>query len=473
VNPHQQKQLEEHLRSMPKSEQDKLFKRAAELRRDDQKKQKSERKRFEDLDAPRPGSTKRKGDPVRLVALKLLAQDLSRAESKGEHAESEDQAPAATRSGTVVGVTKRRCTVRPAEAFDLTRADREPGGGVEDIDCRLPAALAGRQQSEFCVGDRVRYSVHEDARTGEPEVDHVEPRTTVLARRDPHTQQRRAIVANIDAVVVVVSVVSPPLHPRLIDRYLIAIEDSWVESLSGRHADDPDPAQAVLAVNKADLLADLTDAERAHELGKLAPYRALGLPVIECSAATSSGLEDLRRALAGKVVAFVGHSGVGKSSLTNALDPRLGIAVKTIGTAANRGRHTTTSSQMHEIAPASPGDAPFWVIDTPGIRFFTLEDMTPAELRDSFPEIRALRRGCKFNDCTHTHEPGCAVRPDGPGGGVHPARYETYVRLLEEIDQGGARPPTQRIRPLPADSRPGDSQPADSQPAEPAPDESD
>jgi len=213
-------------------------------------------------------------------------------------------------------------------------------------------------------------------------------------------------------------------------------------------------------VNKADLLAGLTDAERAHEMGKLAPYRALGLPVIECSATHATGLDALRRALAGKVVAFVGHSGVGKSSLTNALDPRLGIAVKAVGAAANRGRHTTTSSQLHEIAPASPGDEPFWVIDTPGIRFFTLEDMTEAELRDSFPEIRALRQGCKFNDCTHTHEPGCAVRPhseqDEPGGGMHPARYETYVRLLEEIGEGGARPPTTRIRPMADDPRPGD-----------------
>jgi len=149
---------------------------------------------------------------------------------------------------------------------------------------------------------------------------------------------------------------------------------------------------------------------------------------------------------------------VGKSSLTNALDPRRGIAVKTVGTAANRGRHTTTSSQMHEIAPASPGDAPFWVIDTPGIRFFTLEDMSEAELRDSFPEIRELRKRCKFNDCTHTHEPGCAVRPGGPGGGMREARYETYVRLLEEIGAEGGRPPTMRIRPLAPDPQPGEGE---------------
>ena len=459
MNPHQRQQLEAHLRSLPKAEQDALFKRAAEQRRESQKKQKSERRRFEDLDAPRPGSTKRKSDPVRLIALKLLAQDLA----QGKHAADEggpdtgSHAPA-TQEGVVVAVTKRRCTVRPAAAFDLSNPDRpnteEQWGG--DIDCRLPAELAGRQQSEFCVGDRVQYSVHDDARTGEPEIDHVMQRDTVLARRDPHTQERRAIVANVDAVVVVVSVVAPPLHPRLIDRYLIAIEDSWVERVggaggAGSHADDPDPAQAIVAVNKADLLEGLSPEDRDAELAKLEPYRALGLPVILCSATHEQGLDELRHALSGKTVAFVGHSGVGKSSLTNALDPRLGIAVGAVGQSHQRGRHTTTSSQLHEIAPAAADDKPFWVIDTPGIRFFTLDDMTPAELRDSFPEIRTLRRGCKFNDCTHTHEPGCAVRD-----AIHPARYEAYTRLLDELETGSAKPPPERIRPHAKDPRPGD-----------------
>ncbi|MFG0305675.1 MAG: ribosome small subunit-dependent GTPase A [Phycisphaerales bacterium JB040] len=459
MNPHQRKQLEAYLRSMPKAEQDALFKRAAEQRREAQKNQKSERKRFEDLDAPRPGSTKRKADPVRLIALKLLAQDLAREGGPGKRGKGKGDADgghaAETHEGVVVAVTKRKCTVRPSAAFDLSNPDRptaeEEWGG--DVACRLPAELAGRQQSELCVGDRVRYSVHDDSRTGEPEIDHVMQRDTVLARRDPHTGERRAIVANVDAVVVVVSVVAPPLHPRLIDRYLIAIEDSWVERVSGggSHADDPDPAQAIVAVNKADLLDGLSPEERGAELAKLEPYRALGLPVIECSATRAEGLDELRHALSGKTVAFVGHSGVGKSSLTNALDPRLGIRVGAVGELTQRGRHTTTSSQLHEIAPASPDDRPFFVIDTPGIRFFTLDDMTPVELRDSFPEIRALRRGCKFNDCTHTHEPGCAVR-----GNIHPARYDAYLRLLDEIETGSSKPPPERIRPNAKDPRPGD-----------------
>ena len=170
--------------------------------------------------------------------------------------------------------------------------------------------------------------------------------------------------------------------------------------------------------------------------------------MVECAASDGRGIDELRRLLSGMVVAFVGHSGVGKSSLTNALDPRLGARTSGVGSAANRGRHTTTSSQLYEIG-ADEGE-PFWVIDTPGIRFFALEELTPAQLRDSMPELRRLRRGCKFNDCTHTHEPGCAVRDAVERGELHPARYDPYTRLLEEIARG-PRPPDERIRPLPED----------------------
>lgn len=458
MNPHQRRQLEERLRALPKSEQDRLFRRAAELRRDDQERIKRERRKFADLDEPRPGGGKRKNDPVRLYALKLLAKDLAEArlgdaDSAGGGGSRDDGTGGQVRTGIAVFVGKRRCLVCPLDAAgEHPTLDSE----AESLECRLPADLAGRQQSELCVGDRVSYRESTDDRREEPEITGVLARRTVLARRDQRTGQRRAIVANVDAVVIVVSVVSPPLHPRLIDRYLIAIEDSWVEGTSGRHADDPDPADAVVAVNKIDLLRGMRPQARADELAKLDPYRALGIPVIECSASDQSGhgagIDGLRAQLAGRVVALVGHSGVGKSSLANALDPELGAAVGSVGTAANRGRHTTTSSQLHEIRPAEGGAAhdPFWVIDTPGIRFFGLEELTAAELRDAFPELRKFRRGCRFNDCTHTHEPGCAVLEAVDSGELHPARYDTYRRLLEDIERG-FKPPVERIRPLPED----------------------
>ena len=452
VNPHQRKQLEERLRALPKGEQDRLFKRAAELRRDDQDRAKREHRSFADLDEPRPGGARRKNDPVRMYVLKLLAKELAEGQaSGGRGADSASRGAAGdVRTGIAVFVGKRRCLVRPLDA-----AGERPALVAEDdsVECRLPADLAGRQQSELCVGDRVSFREPDDERRESPEIVGVLARRTVLARRDPRTGQRRAIVANVDAVVMVVSVVSPPLHPRLIDRYLIAIEDSWVEGTSGRHADDPDPAAAVIALNKTDLLRGLSPEARADERAKLDPYRALGIPIIECSATDvakgESGIDALRAHLAGRVVALVGHSGVGKTSLANALDPALGAAVGSIGSAANRGRHTTTSSQLHEILAVEGGAAhePFWVIDTPGIRFFGLEELTAAELRDAFPELRRLRRGCRFNDCTHTHEPGCAVLEAVEAGELHPARYDTYTRLLEDIERG-FKPPTERIRPI-------------------------
>lgn len=471
MNPHQRRQLEERLKALPKAEQDRLFKRAAELRREDQKKKRREHKRFEDIDDPRPGSGKRAGgDPVRMYVLKLLAQELAASEGTsperergagdaGDADEQEarrsrsglgvegDDSSLAMRTGVAVQVGKRRCVVRP---------DVAPGGAREDVACRLPADLAGRQQTELCVGDRVAFTVPDDERREHPTVHHVLARRTVLTRRDPVSRQRQAIAANVDAVVVVVSAVSPPLHPRLIDRYLLAIEDSWVEQHTGRHADDPDPAEAVIAVNKIDLLGSLSPEERAEELAKLEPYRALGVPIVECCAGDGRGLGELRALLAGKTVVFVGHSGVGKSSLTNALDERLGIRVGAVGAAANRGRHTTTSAQLHEIPATSPGGRPFWVIDTPGIRFFGLDELTDAELRDSMPELRRLRQRCKFNDCTHTHEPGCAVKAAVEAGELHAARYETYLRLLEELEQGPKGPPAERIRPQATDPSPGD-----------------
>ncbi len=475
MNPHQRQQLEERLKSLPKAEQDRIFAAARAKRADDQKRRKAERRRFEDLDDPRPGSSKRSsGDPVRLVALKILAREIAEGMHAGDPTsrdrEGAEQAPGGasetppSRSGLVDGaligiaveVGKRRCVVRPVTDGVLAHDE------TTDVSCRLPADLAGRQQTELCVGDRVAYEIPEDDRRHQPSVMHVLQRKTVLARRDPATRQRQAIAANVDAVVVVVSVVSPPLHPRLIDRYLLAIEDSWVER-AGRHADDPDPAQSIIAVNKLDLLERAPESERAEELAKLEPYKHLGVPIVMCCAADGRGMDELRGLLAGKTVAFVGHSGVGKSSLTNALDERLGIKVGSVGTAANRGRHTTTSAQLHEITPRmspegeSSGSGTFWVIDTPGIRFFGLDELSPAELRDSMPEFRRLRQACKFNDCTHTHEPGCAVKDTlGKPGGVHPERYETYLRLLEEIEREGNPSQAGRIRPLAEDPSPGD-----------------
>jgi ribosome biogenesis GTPase len=233
--------------------------------------------------------------------------------------------------------------------------------------------------------------------------------------------------------VIVVSVRSPPLHPRLIDRYLVAAEHGG--------------AGTIIAVNKADLL---DGPALEAELEKLRPYRAAGIPVVVCKASPETGAKDvdgLRALLAGKTCAFVGHSGVGKSSLANALHPDLRIETGAVRSQDLRGRHTTTASTMHRV-PAPDGGAGIRVIDTPGVRYFGLADITPDELRWMFPEFIDLAPDCRFANCTHDHEPGCAVRAAAEAGRIPAVRHETYLRLLEELRTG--RPPgevSERIRP--------------------------
>ncbi|HEX9161801.1 MAG TPA: ribosome small subunit-dependent GTPase A [Thermoanaerobaculia bacterium] len=279
--------------------------------------------------------------------------------------------------------------------------------GVE-IECLVSPDIAIEQQSKLAVGDRVLLS--DDG--GAWKVTDVLPRRSVLARPDPlHAHRQRVIAANIDVVIHVVSVKAPPLRPRLIDRFLIAI---------GRGG-----AQPVLCVNKIDLL----DAEpRATELARLDTYRELGVPVIPCSAKTGEGLDALRNEVQGKTSALVGHSGVGKSTILNALDSRLQLATRDVQKRGT-GRHTTTSSTLFDF-----GDGTY-LIDTPGIREFGLWDLDRSSLRDYFPEFAEPAEWCRFNDCVHVHEPGCEVKERVERGEINRARYDTYVRLYNDLEQ--------------------------------------
>lgn len=295
-------------------------------------------------------------------------------------------------AGIVISVSSGRCKV--------FREGRE-------IDCRVPADIAVRQKSALAVGDRVVV-----AEEGEhAHVAAVLPRQTVLARPDPlHKHRQRLIAANIDVVVHVVSVKAPPLRPRLIDRYFIAIQRGG--------------AQPVICVNKIDLLdAD----EREAELAKLATFRDLGVPVIPCSTRTGEGLEDLRSLVLGKTAALVGHSGVGKSSILNALDSSLQIVTNTLNRSRATGRHTTSSSTLYDFGEGT------YLIDTPGIREFGLWDLDQESLRDYFPEFTEPSELCRFTNCTHVHEPNCEVKDRVEAGDLSRARYETYARLWEEV----------------------------------------
>jgi ribosome biogenesis GTPase len=255
----------------------------------------------------------------------------------------------------------------------------------------------------------VRFSLADDR---EPMVEEVLPRRATLSRPDPfYGHIERVVAANIDSVVIVVSVRTPPLHPKLIDRYLIAVQRGGAES--------------ILCVNKIDLLDNEADCQ--SELSKLRPYRELGLPILLCSSEDGRGIDQLRAVLAGRRCVFVGHSGVGKSSLTNALDPSLGLVTNTLREGDGKGRHTTTASQLYDL----PGG--IQVIDTPGIREFGLWKLTPEEVRWYFTEFDPFAPACKFADCSHTHEPTCAVKRAVHQGRLSRSRYESYCRILETL----------------------------------------
>jgi ribosome biogenesis GTPase len=255
------------------------------------------------------------------------------------------------------------------------------------------------------VGDEVRVAEY----GGVWKLAGIEPRRTKLSRPDvanPHLE--KVIVANVDVVCIVVSVVAPPLHPRLIDRYLVAIQ------LGG--------AEAMIVVNKTDLLDEVGLAE---ELRKVAPYAALDVPIFACSTETRSGLDAVREALSGKTCAFVGHSGVGKSTLANALFSELNLKTGGLIRGYGRGAHTTTASSLFDVGNGTR------LIDTPGIRSFGLGKMTLLELQASFPEFEAAT--CRFRNCSHVHEPSCGVKQGVEYGQIFRERYETYCRLLEEV----------------------------------------
>lgn len=285
---------------------------------------------------------------------------------------------AATRSGQVVGIGPTGCRVLSSE---------------DVVSCKPKAALA--------VGDFVDFDdfgkIHE-----------VQRRKTTLSRPDPNNPRlERVIAANMDAVVMVVSIRSPPLRPGLIDRYLIAIQKGG--------------AEPVLCVNKADL------AESEAEYAPLEPYLWLGIRTFRVSSRRGEGISELRSALANELVVFVGHSGVGKSSLINALKPDAGAVTGKIG-AWSRGRHTTTGSTMYEMANG------LRMIDTPGVREFGLWKLSGDELAGHFHDFDEPQTRCQFANCTHTHEPVCGVRDAVEDGSVPRARYETYLRIRQTIE---------------------------------------
>ena len=276
--------------------------------------------------------------------------------------------------------------------------------------CRLRGRLkqGGNDGDIAAVGDRVTITPHDD---GTGTIDEIHPRKSVFSRIRTGIKRdfRQILLANPDQIVAVFACAQPEPHLRMLDRFLVIAEKQGVDAL--------------IVVNKIDLVAK----QKAEVVFKV--YVELGYPVLYTSAHTGEGVDLLKEALQDKISAFAGPSGVGKSSLLNAIQPDLGLHVRTVSEATSKGRHTT---QVRELFPLDVGG---YVADTPGIRSLALWDTEPEELDAYFIEMRDRVSGCKFSDCTHTHEPGCAIRTAVEQGEIALDRYHSYLRLRFE-DEG-------------------------------------
>lgn len=268
---------------------------------------------------------------------------------------------------------------------------------------RLLKTLSTDQRYVVAPGDRIWFRPEGQ---NEGFIERVEPRVGELCRTSKG--RRHVIVANVDQLMIVSSAAEPILKPNLIDRFLVTAEQIRI--------------RPIICINKVDLVnpADLQPL--------VGVYGQLGYQVFLVSARTGRGIEALRRQVLGKETVVAGQSGVGKSSLLNAIEPGLDLRVKEVSADTQKGQHTTTAGRL---VPLKAGG---YVVDTPGIRQFQLWDIIPAEVAGLFRDLRPYVSQCRYPDCTHTHEDECAVKDAVADGRLDARRYESYCHMLEDAD---------------------------------------
>ncbi|HZN36887.1 MAG TPA: ribosome small subunit-dependent GTPase A [Pirellulaceae bacterium] len=237
--------------------------------------------------------------------------------------------------------------------------------------------------------------------TGDSLIERIEPRARILSRTSKGRQQ--ILVANVDQLVIVTSAAEPTLKPNLIDRFLVEAEQMRIEP--------------ILCINKIDLV-DPADLQPFAGV-----YGQMGYRVLLVSATTGQGIDQLRRLVAGKESVVAGQSGVGKSSLLNAIEPELALKVGEVSRENQKGKHTTTVARLIPLAIGG------FVVDTPGIRQFQLWDIVPEEVAGLYRDIRPYVSRCRFPDCTHTHEADCAVKDAVADNRLDARRYESYCHV--------------------------------------------
>lgn len=285
------------------------------------------------------------------------------------------------------------------------------------VECKIKGnfRLKGiRSTNPVAVGDHVEIALNQE---GTAFITHIDERRNYIIRKSQNlSKQSHIIAANVDQAFLIVTVNYPQTSTTFIDRFLASAEAYSVP--------------VVLVFNKRDILSD---DERHYQQSMVHLYETIGYECREISAATGEGIEGLHKLLKGKITLLSGNSGVGKSTLINQILPEANLRTAEISDAHNTGMHTTTFSEMLEL----PGGG--YIIDTPGIKGFGTFDMEPEELTSYFREIFHFSKDCKFSNCTHTHEPGCAVLKALEDHYIAQSRYQSYLGMLEDKDENKYR----------------------------------
>ena len=281
----------------------------------------------------------------------------------------------------------------------------------EVVLCRLRGKirLGGlRSTNPVAVGDLVNYEKERDKDTCV--IDKILPRTNVIVRKSVNLSKESHIIAsNVDQAILVATIAQPRTSTGFIDRFTVTAEAYHIP--------------VVIVFNKCDIYDDEQNA-MAEQLMKV--YNAIGYESFVISAKTGQNCDRLKAIMKDKMSMFSGHSGVGKSALVNRLDPNLNIRVGEISEVHEKGKHTTTFAQMYELGFGG------YIIDTPGIKEFALYDMEKETLAQRFPEMRALMHECRFNNCTHLHEPHCAIKNAVEQGLIADWRYDNYCNMMDD-----------------------------------------
>jgi ribosome biogenesis GTPase len=330
--------------------------------------------------------------------------------SRRQPTETDDRERGVVLSGTGGVWRVRRTDGSVIEASLRGRVKKSNAGRRADGSLRRDTVASAATTLKLAVGDHVMLE-HEPASSAWA-IAEILPRRSRLARRAPGGGQgERILAANVDQVVVVFAAANPEPHPRMLDRFLVIAE---ANELAAR-----------VVINKVELIGG-PDAARE----RWRDYERAGYPLHYTSAKRSEGLEALHGALTGVVSVLTGPSGVGKSSLLNAIFPGLDLRVGEISASVNKGQHITVGGYLHPL----PGDQGGYVADTPGLREIGMWALAPESLDACFRELRPYLAHCRFADCRHVVEPDCAIRAAVEAGEVSVARYESYLKLRRELE---------------------------------------